>query len=118
MLTGSHVLRQSQAKREYFDPSNQAHLDSMDVFLRTGNWGAVQFYPELPFIEVPATVLAKYTMFIRGVQRENADEHAARLSAKPLVVPTPPESAESRKARLAKVSAKTIDICRALRKSQ
>lgn len=68
--------------REFFDPTNPKHLVSMDTFIRTGNWGDVQFYPELPYIEVPMTVLMKYVSHSRGVSRETDEEREARLSQK------------------------------------
>jgi hypothetical protein len=48
----------------------------------------VQFYPQLPFIEVPMTVLFTYTSFLLGVGRESDVEKAERLAAKNLT-PTP-----------------------------
>lgn len=74
--------------REDFDPTNAAHVESLKVFLRTGNWGDVQFYPQLPFIEVPMTVLFAYTSHVLDVERETDVEKAERLATKHLT-PTP-----------------------------
>lgn len=57
----SDILKQvTLVRREVFDPTNQEHLESFKLFLHTGAWGAVQFYPEVPHIEVPMTVLVKF----------------------------------------------------------
>lgn len=66
--------------RQIFDPENEQHIDSLKHYLRTGNWGEIQFYAELPFIEVPATVITKYTEHTLNVKRETARERDARLS--------------------------------------
>lgn len=59
MLGNSGVLRNNGMKREEFDTNNPKHLASAKHFLETGNWGEVQFYPELPYLNVPETVLRK-----------------------------------------------------------
>ena len=105
MLNTAASLRAPLVKREIFDPVNPHHLASLDVFLKTGNWGNVQFFAELPFVEVPITVLTKYALWCRAVQPETATERAARMAAKNLVVPTR-ESKEDHKTRLDTASAK------------
>lgn len=84
------LQRTVHVKREKFDPTNQAHLDSLAAYLRTGNWGDIQFYPELPFIEVPITVLTKFAMHHLKAKPESAIERDARLSTKNLVQPQRP----------------------------
>jgi len=74
--------------REFFDPTNERHLASMDAFIKTGNWGNVQFYPELPYAEVPMTVLMKHAEHVRGIKRETEEARQARLSSeKPNLIP-------------------------------
>jgi hypothetical protein len=58
-LGGSNVLRKARIPREYFDPQNSKHMESLDAFLETGNWGKIQFYAEAPYVTVPETVLRK-----------------------------------------------------------
>ena len=58
-LGGSNVLREARVHRESFDPTNGMHLESARKWLTTGNWGAVQFFPEDGCITVPETVLRR-----------------------------------------------------------
>ena len=55
----SRILKDHQIKREIFDPSKRAHRESLDHYLKTGNWGEIQFYAESPCATVPETVLRK-----------------------------------------------------------
>jgi hypothetical protein len=55
----SGILRKARITREEFDPLVNEHLDSLRLFLDTGNWGTVQFYPEAPYTTVPETVFRK-----------------------------------------------------------
>lgn len=66
-------------KREIFDPENSAHVASLKHFLRTGNWGEIQFEAELPYIEVPMTVVMKYARWVLNVEVETAGQRDARL---------------------------------------
>jgi hypothetical protein len=77
-----HVLNKPLIVREVFDPTSREHVLSFDVFLKTGNWGDVQFYPELPYVEVPMTVLMKFAEYHRDVQRESAADRVARIGSK------------------------------------
>lgn len=81
------LKRTSLIRREIFDPKNKEHVDSLKIYLRTGNWGEVQFYAELPYIEVPVTVMRKYLAHTLKVVPETMEETAARLQAKNLVRP-------------------------------
>lgn len=99
LLKKAHLVN-----RETFDPTNPIHIESFETFLRTGNWGDVQFYAELPYIEVPMTVLTKFAMHHLGVTPETAEERSARLAAKDLVVVKKSETPEERAARLQKAS--------------
>jgi hypothetical protein len=83
-LNLSTTLRRSGANRTFFDPSLESHLESFRTFLRTGNWGDVQFYCEHPYTDVPMTVLMKAAMYTEGVVRETAIERSERLAAKTL----------------------------------
>lgn len=86
-LSGSSVLRTGLVKREHFNPLNEDHLVSLKHFIRTGNWGDIQFYCEQPFSDVPMTVLMKYAGHLLAVQRETAGERMARICAMDLVRP-------------------------------
>lgn len=55
----SDVLRRARVYREEFDVNNKEHLLSLDTFLKTGNWGKIQFFAEAPYVTVPETVLRK-----------------------------------------------------------
>jgi hypothetical protein len=79
VLNLSTALRATSAHRAQFDPTNPAHTTSLAKFIETGNWGAVQFYCEHPFTDVPMTVLMKYAGFALGVKRLTSAERAARL---------------------------------------
>lgn len=79
-LNNSTVLRKHMINRQVFDPQNPEHLQSLDQFIRTGNWGTIQFYCEHPFTDVPMTVLMKFAAATRRVSRETADERRERLS--------------------------------------
>lgn len=86
----SDILNQARlVQREYFNPELARHVESLRVFLATGNWGDVQFYPEVPFIEVPMTVMMKYLRFTLHVQHETAAETSARLREKGVLSNTP-----------------------------
>lgn len=75
ILNRAHLIN-----RQIFDPANQQHIDSLRHYLRTGNWGDIQFYEEVPFVEVPATVLTKYAEYMLGVTRETQQEREQRQS--------------------------------------
>lgn len=75
-------------RREKFDPANEEHLASFKIFIETGNWGDVQFHAELPFIEVPMTVLMKFAGHHLNAKRESASQAAKRIAAKN-VLPIP-----------------------------
>ena len=62
-MNRSAALRIHGVKRAYFDPANKAHCQSLKVFLETGGWGDIMFFPEFPYTEVPATVLAKFARY-------------------------------------------------------
>lgn len=79
VLNLSTVLRRASVNRVFFDPANPDHIASFEVFLRTGNWGSVQFFCEQPYTDVPTTVLMKFSMYMQGVRRETPLERAIRL---------------------------------------
>lgn len=68
--------------REVFDPKNRAHLESYEIFLKTGNWGEVKFHIEYPYVSVVETVMRKFALHVIAhmlgheedlpIQRENA----------------------------------------------
>lgn len=55
----SRLLKDNQVKREIFDPSKRKHRQSLDNYLKTGNWGEIHFFVEAPYVTVPETVLRK-----------------------------------------------------------
>lgn len=89
VLNLSTALRSTSAHRTHFDPSRESHLESLRSFLRTGNWGEVQFYCEHPYTDVPMTVLMKAAMYTEGVQRETMSERNERLATMNLVRTAP-----------------------------
>ena len=94
------ILKQPLVDRQKFDPTNDSHLASFKDFIRTGNWGDIQFFTELPYNEVPMTVLMKYAEHISGVMRESVAERIARINAKPGIMYLPPfEMPEASRAR-------------------
>ena len=94
------ILRKATTvPRETFDPTNPLHIESFKHFVRTGNWGDVQFFTELPYIEVPMTVLMKFAMHALQVERESTDEKTKRLAGKNLIQFPKPETAEDKAAR-------------------
>jgi hypothetical protein len=92
VLNLSSALRRASVNRTSFDPSKESHLESFRIFLRTGNWGEIQFYCEHPFTDVPMTVLMKYATHRENVCRESASDRAARLSKLPLHRPADAET--------------------------
>lgn len=102
------ILRRARlVNRVIFDPTDPAHIESFKTFLATNNWGAIQFYPEAPFTEAPATVMSKYSRHILGVEVETPDARAARLAERGVLtapktepLPTP----ESRKLHLERLN--------------
>lgn len=81
VLNLSSSLRKASVNRVRFNPEDQQHVDSMKVFLRTGNWGQFQFYCEAPYTDVPMTVLMSFAQYELDVQRETFAERGARLAA-------------------------------------
>lgn len=107
-------LQRAFVQRETFDPTNAAHLESFDTFIKTGNWGDIQFYVELPYNEVPMTVLMKYVEHQRQVKRETEDARSQRFAARTNLVRMPANVsiAEQRKIRMAQAqetSARTME---------
>ncbi len=78
----SDLLKRTQIiRREIFDPRKKEHLESLKIFLQTGNWGDIQFYAELPYIEVPMTVLTKYSTYMLKVETETRTERQERIAS-------------------------------------
>lgn len=77
-LSKSIVLRHSGVRREFFDPANKDHTDSLATFIKTGNWGKVQFFCEYPFSDVPMTVLIKFAGHHLDASRETAEDRIKR----------------------------------------
>ena len=91
----SDILRRARlVRREIFDPTNPEHIESFKVFLRTSSWGDIQFYPEDPYTEAPATVMFKYAAHILGITAETAEERAVRLAANPRLITVTPASVD------------------------
>lgn len=80
------VLNRAQLiNRQIFNPADESHVNSLKEYLRTGNWGDVQFYAELPFVEVPITVITKYAQHQLSVTPETTQEKDARMNAKRII---------------------------------
>lgn len=101
------TLKKTFVKREYFDPTNPEHIESFKCFISTGNWGDIQFHAELPYIEVPITVLMKFALYQLKAQRETPDERDVRLAKKNLV---PWDTIETRKEQRQRLSASNLKI--------
>lgn len=81
-LSKSTILRRAGVNRQFFDPTDVKHIESLRSFIRTGNWGKVQFYCEFPFTDVPMTVLMKYTGYLLNAKRQSDEEVlAAKIMA-------------------------------------
>lgn len=100
-LNASTALRRANPNRVFFNPENQEHVDSLKVFLRTGNWGKFQFFCEAPYTDVPMTVMMLFAQYELDVKRETPAEASARLATMNLVKEAPPESREEKRARMA-----------------
>lgn len=112
----SDILRRARLiNREIFDPTNAAHIESFKIFLRTGNWGDVQFYPEVPYTEAPATVMAKYSRHILDVEVETAVERSDRLAARGVLQFPTTETREQKDGRISTANAIVRDQLQALR---
>jgi hypothetical protein len=100
------ILNRAFVTRAYFDPTNAEHLESLKSFVRTGNWGSIQFHAELPYVEVPATVLMKYAQHTLGAKPETVIERGQRLAAKLSLIPhrPAPTNVERRAAGLARLA--------------
>lgn len=103
------ILKQVFIERVYFDPSNAAHVESFKCFISTGNWGDIQFYPELPYIEVPITVLMKFALHQLNTKRETEEERVLRHSKKNLVPWGPIETRKEQRRRLEVTNIKIFD---------
>ena len=79
-LSNSTVLRRAGVSRQFFDPTNTEHRESLAKFVKTGNWGNTQFYCETPFSDVPMTVLMKFAGHELKSNRETADERLMRIN--------------------------------------
>lgn len=102
----SDILRRARlVNREIFDPTNEAHIESFKIFLRTGNWGDVQFYPEVPYTEAPATVMAKYSRHALQVVPETIVERAERNAGRGVLQFPLTETREQGAIRLANANA-------------
>jgi len=96
----SDILRRARlVRREIFEPTNEEHIASFKVFLATGSWGAIQFYPEDPYTDAPATVMAKYARHALGVEVETLEQRAERITGRNIIVNAAPEP--SKEERLA-----------------
>ena len=93
------ILNRTFINRETFDPTNEAHLESLQHFIRTGNWGSVQFFAELPYCEVPMAVLMKFAEHKLQVSRETPQERAGRFATMDLATPAVSEDRATKLAR-------------------
>jgi hypothetical protein len=95
------MMHELQMNRQIFDPRIAEHVESLKTFLRTGNWGDVQFHCELPFNNVPACVMSKMLCMLLGVAPEKLEERIARLQTMKLESPVA-ETAEQKQQRHAR----------------
>jgi hypothetical protein len=102
------VLKQPQVNRQKFDPANPLHIKSFQYFIQTGNWGDIQFFAELPYNEVPMTVLMAYAQATLGFKRETVAERNARIDARPGIIHMPPF--EMPKAARARRTAELVEV--------
>lgn len=109
------TLKNIFVKREYFDPANPEHVESFKCFISTGNWGDVQFHAELPYIEVPITVLMKFALHQLNTKRETGDERDMRLAKKNLVPWDTIETRKEQRKRLASSNIKIFEQIQSLR---
>ena len=73
-MAQSTALRNLSIARAHFDPSNAEHVASLEHYLATGSW-LQQFFPEGPYIDVPMTVLRKFSahmISMKGKQKANS----------------------------------------------
>ena len=117
------ILKQPLIDRQKFDPTNDSHLASFEVFMRTGNWGNIQFFAELPYNEVPMTVLMKYAEHMSGVKRESTSERGERIDAKPGILRIPPFEIPAvvrarRKVELTEINARLKERVSAMTRAQ
>jgi hypothetical protein len=82
----SNILREAIVKREEFNPQNVNHIKSLECFVKTGTWGDVKFHAELPYIEVPMTVMMKYIQHSLGISAQTAVSRPTRSATKPNLV--------------------------------
>ena len=74
-LNNSSILKRGSVNRQHFDPTNPEHLESLKTFVKTGNWGKVQFFCEYPFSDVPMTVLMKFAgHHLQASRRKTGEE--------------------------------------------
>jgi hypothetical protein len=86
-MAKSSVLRRHGMKREFFDPTNPVHIDSLVHYLQTGSWKQ-QFFPEDPFLDVPATVFRKYMGHALCVDVTTQQKIATQQVEVPKIVPS------------------------------
>jgi len=54
MSDQAFVLNRGIKQREYFDPSNRAHLEQLKMFKQTGRWqDGCPFFLETPYLDIP-----------------------------------------------------------------
>ncbi len=119
----SDILRRAKlVERQEFDPKNKKHIASLEHYIRTGNWGEIQFFAEVPFVEVPMTVLMKFASHVLKISRETTVERDDRLASLPDLVrfdvlQTPAEMRAATVQRLSETNAKFYPQMRVVVKS-
>ena len=107
------ILRRARlVRREVFDPTNEEHVASFKVYLATGGWGEIQFYPEDPFNEAPATVMTKFARHALSVTAETTAERGERLKTRN-IMQVPVITAEEATANKAAALLKTNKLMQA-----
>lgn len=102
----SDILRRARlVNREIFDPTNKDHVASFKTFLATNSWGDIQFYPETPYTEAPATVMAKFARHALKVQPLSDAERAVALEARGVITMPTTEMPSQHAERIAAANA-------------
>jgi hypothetical protein len=102
----SDILRRARlVNREIFDPTNKKHVESFKIFLATNSWGDIQFYPETPYTEAPATVMSKFARHALKVQIMSDADRAVALAARGVIIDPVTETPDQKAERIASANA-------------
>ena len=91
------------------------HGGGLVAAIAQDNVVGVQFHAELPYIEVPITVLMKFALHQLNTKRETGDERDMRLAKKNLVPWDTIETRKEQRKRLASSNIKIFEQIQSLR---